>query len=574
MINDKDNEKVPTKRTSYPDELHYKCPVCKQDVHFSFTSSKHDYQDFQGMIRQYRNQYCCDNPACVLYRTYFNPAPLDVLPGKRFSLDVWKWIAKEAKIRHQKVSQIMERLRDEFGVKISESTVRSYIDEVDVFVAGKIDEKTAMLIKAQGHILLSFDGQEPDGDGPSLWMFVDVISNRVLRIVVLDSADHETLHDQVELILTQYGVTLAGMISDKQGSIVKMHDVYYPTIPHQYCHFHYLQNLWNHIEVKDSHVHKTLAKAVNHLYITTVSKKVTKTIEGVGKVPIRKTYEKIESDVRKLLKGSTKKFEKLRGHETWMKLAKYTEDIEATCKSENQDQWTVKTLLKTAANIKEALEQTAADHDDCVDLERRFQEIRSTLGSPSILRQEKINILDALHDQIWNEYSKLEGISERENLRTFLPSYSKRKSQILLEWVRLYSSYKRGLFAYYEFPVLERSNADMEAHFGQEKMVLYSRCGKNQVAPQVRVRGEYILKEIYAGKDEVIDIISTVSKDYDVSQIRAGLEALNLRVAEESDNWRSNIEGINAIKQVIEIGKQKKNEENGEDNLDSDGINT
>src|SRR5271157_1070958 len=405
MPKQSDDEVPPTSRTSYPAELDLQCPLCGEAVHFCFTSSKHDYQNFMGRFREYRNQYCCDNPSCVLYRTYFNPAPLKVLPGKRFSIDIWKWIAREAKIYRQKIPQIVARLRDEFGIKMSESTVRNYIDEIDVYVAGKIDEKTAAIIKEQGQILLSFDGQEPDETGPSLWLFVDVISNRVLRIVILEKADHETLHEQVEQILTDYQVSLAGMISDKQGSIVKMHDMYYPEIPHQYCHFHYLQNLWNHIEVKDGHVHKELAKMVKHLYITSTNKNAQKNIEGVGKVGIRDTFKDIEKVLRKLLKGSSKKFERLRGHESWLKLQKYVDDIETACKNEDQDQWTVKMMIKTSATIRDALDMTSADHEACVDLNRRFQEIRSLLGSPNLVRQEKINLLDGIHDQIWMEFS-------------------------------------------------------------------------------------------------------------------------------------------------------------------------
>ena len=510
----------------------------------------------------------------MLYRTYFNPAPLSVLPGKRFSIDVWKWIAREAKIYHQKVSQIVARLRAEFGIKISESTVRSYIDEIDVYVAGKIDEKTASIIREQGQILLSFDGQEPDESGPSLWLFVDVISNRVLRIVVLDHADHETLHAQVEQILTDYETTLAGLISDKQGSIVTMHDLYYPDIPHQYCHFHFLQNMWNHIEVKDGHIHKELARCVNHLYITSTKKETKKNIEGVGKVGVRDAFKDIEKDLRKLLKGSTKKFERLRGHETWLKLKQYADDIEAAIVNEDQDQWTVKMMASTAATIREALESTSLDHDACVDMLQRFQEIRSLLGSPTLVRQEKINILDAICDQIWIEFSASEGISSMDELRTFLPSYSRSEGQIMLEWVRLYFSYKPGLFAYYDFPVLERSNVAIERKFGEEKTIFYSVCGKIQVAPQVRARGEYILKELYAGKDEVIEIVDEVSKDYDIEQIKAGLVELEDRISDETENWRSNVEGMPAIKRVLEIGRAKKNDGKVKEGVNSDEIKT
>ncbi len=171
-------------------------------------------------------------------------------------------------------------------VKISESTIRKYINEIDAFLSNQIDKHTVQILKAQGKIILALDGQKPDNKGAALWLFVDLISNRVLKIVILESADHATLHALVEEIRTFYEVELIGLVSDKQGSIVKMRDIFYAEILHQYCHFHFLQNLWNHIAAKDGNLHKELSKAVNNLHILKVSKTRKIFFEGIGKAPI------------------------------------------------------------------------------------------------------------------------------------------------------------------------------------------------------------------------------------------------------------------------------------------------
>lgn len=101
-------------------------------------------------------------------RLYFNPAPLNVLPYKQYSLALWKFIAVEAKLYHQKPEQIVDRIKKQFHKAISVNTVRNYINEINVYVSGKIDEKTVEIIKAQGVVLISMDGQKPEKDGSSL----------------------------------------------------------------------------------------------------------------------------------------------------------------------------------------------------------------------------------------------------------------------------------------------------------------------------------------------------------------------------------------------------------------------
>ncbi|TFF87923.1 MAG: hypothetical protein EU548_09575, partial [Promethearchaeota archaeon] len=312
----------------YPKELDRKCLSCGSSVGFLYPSGGHEYTDFCGKIKEIRRFYCCMNPDCELHAKPLNPSPLNVLPFKQFSLGIFKWIAQEAKLYKQKPAQICERIQDQFGVKISESTIRNYINDIDVYLSNQIDKRTIQLLKAQGKIILALDGQNPDNKGSALWLFVDLISNRVLKIVILESADHLTLYTLVEEILTFYEGELTGLVSDKQSSIVKMRDTYYPEVPHQYCHFHFLQNLWNHIEVKDGHLHKTLTKAVNNLYILTVSKTSKIFFEGIGKASIREVFREVELALRSLVKAGTKKFERLRGVKVYERLSLYVEEME------------------------------------------------------------------------------------------------------------------------------------------------------------------------------------------------------------------------------------------------------
>jgi hypothetical protein len=490
---------------------------------------------------------------------YFNPAPLNVLPYKKYSLALWKFIAVEAKLRGQKPEQIVERIQAHFHRKISVNTVRNYINEINVYVSGKIDEKTVDIIKAQGMVLISMDGQKPEKDGSSLWLFVDVISNRVLRVAILETADHETLHGIVDSILKDFGVKLAGMISDKQGSIVKMHDMYYPEIPHQYCHFHFLQNMWGHLETKDGHMHKELAKVINHLDIASMVKTAGKIFDEVEKQKLKKLFNVIDKDLHKLIKNSSKKFDHLRGIESFDKLAAYISDIMENCTNEDASRYVVQKMMAIATIVNEALEKHRVLYNDCVELNVKFQEIRSLLGNPNLCKTDKMMLLDGVFESIWKETPKPEGIVSKDDLRSFMANITSAKEEILLEWVRLYDSYKRGLFVYYDFPVPARSNVEMEGKFGKEKSILISQCAKIQVGMQIRIRGGFILRELYAGKKEVEEILDNLEGNYDDEQVKAGLDELDRRIKNETDDWKSNAGGIDAIKNVLDFGKKDKN---------------
>ncbi len=552
---------------TYPKELGRKCISCGSPIVFLYPSGGHEYMDFQGKIKEVRKFYCCTNPDCKLHAKPLNPSPLNVLPFKQFSLGIWKWIAQEAKLYRQKPALICERIYDQFNVKISESTIRKYINEIDAFLSNQIDKRTIKILKAQGKIILALDGQKPDKNRAALWLFVDLISNRVLKIVILESADHSTIHALVEEILTFFEVELVGLVSDKQGSIVKMRDSFYSKIPHQYCHFHFLQNLWNHIEVKDGNLHKELSKAVNNLHILKVSKTSKISFEGIGKAPIREVFQEVEQSLRTLIKARTRKFEHLRGVEVYERLCRYVEEMDRVLAAEDPDRKIVKLMNKTADSLHQALKETENHYKACVELNETFQSVRKSLGKepdskkaevkePSVLKEEKLTVLDEFFEEIWEKVKGFGKIMEKSQLRTFLPQKDTPANIIKQEWVRLYYSYRRGLCAYYDFPILAKTNSPMETKFSQEKSIFISRVGREQIGSQIRIRGEHVLKQLYAGKQEIKEIIKAMGTDYDRVQIIKELNALARRTKEETKLWKNAIHETLGLKSVLAKGKK------------------
>lgn len=538
---------IPQIHTTYPEFLSSSCISCGSRVIYLYPSRKRHFHGLFGSFEEIRYKYACKNPSCALFNIPCNPSPSFALPNKHYALDVWKWIGRESKQFKQSPTQISERIREDFGISISESTIRRIMDEIDIYLSDKIDEKTRKILSAQGKIVLAMDGQKPDDGEEALWLFTDVISNRVLKIVNLRHADHSILYQIVCDILVAYDVELIGLLSDKQGSIVKMHDKFFPKVPHQYCQFHFLQNLWTYLEAKDTHLHQRLRSTVNHLPIVVRSKTVEIKVQGKGQVNFREFFKEIESDLRKLIKNRGKKFEKARGIVAYDKIARYIDDIYDVIDKQDPNHRVTKILRKTAKKLEELLKQELQNYTALNQLMEWFSEIRATLGKENLSRKERDTELAAIFKTIWNKVRNQGEFFQLQDLRTRMAKATMPMADIAQQWVRMHRSYRKGLFAYYEFPLSERTNSKMEAQFGHEKSTFMARSGKANVGRQIRVRGIYVLKQQYAGKSEIQEHLDSLPGTYDPIDVKKGLKILNEKQKQESDRWESRIGGKNAL---------------------------
>ena len=67
------------------------------------------------------------------------------------------------------------------------------------------------------------------------------------------------------------------------------------------------------------------------------------------------------------------------------------------------------------------------------------------------------------------------------------------------------------------------------------------------------------MRELYAGKEEVKKIIDEIDINYDDEQVRVGLEELDRHIKEETEDWKMNVSGTDAIKNVLNFGRKDKN---------------
>jgi len=455
----------------------------------------------------------------------FNPSPRFDYSGRYFGADVFRFVSKELLLYNSKSSQIIKRLKYEHQLEISIDTVRRMYEDALQLKSLKIDEKTKEIVQKQGFILLGLDGQDPGGDAPSIWCFMDLVSNRVLATRKFDSLDYEKLHETIEEIEQLYGVKIIGWVSDKQNVITKCHDEYYPDIPHQYCQFHFLRNMWRHLTALDSNMYLPLKKAINGLYIHSASKSAKVYFENVGKASVRDAFENTDKDLQTMLKVKNKTLKELRGTWLYETLEKYANDMEAVCDTLDPTFRFTKIMKSTILSLKEALAEVEQYFKDSKLLFKHFQEIRMVFGDESLSQEEKIEQLSNIYDELFVIARERDSTIRLEECRAFLPSKKKLTVEILGEWCRLWNSYLPGLFEYFNFPKAVKTNLDLEKAFSVEKQAIYSRVAKANVWRMVATRGEDYLRIKHCELDELAsDIVSQYSEEV-MRQLRAELDS-------------------------------------------------
>jgi hypothetical protein len=288
-----------------------------------------------------------------------------------------------------------------------------------------------------------------------------------------------------------------------------------------------------------------------------VSQSSTLNIPEVGKVKKREYFADLESDLRKLVKPRNKRFKKLRGIESWNNISKYAQTMKEVFEPRDPNHRVTKILEKVFIKLSEGLEATDSVYNDCCALFDTFKDIRLCLKNPKFNKRKMEGEIKKRFDAVWKSVKKKDKTASMADLKSITPTNKAKMIDIEKEWVRSYKSYRRGLFSYFDFPIPEKTNSRMEQHFGQEKIRLYKNCGKKNVGPQVRVRGEYIIKQQYAGENEVSDILQSLADGYDSEEVKTGLIALNERRSIESDSWQTKLLGKQAL---MNLYKEKKDD--------------
>ena len=496
---------IPEKITQkYPIELKGKCPLCNWDVEFLYNSApKLIYQLLKPIEIRY-DLYSCTNSDCLLHNQAFNPSLRLDYSQRSYGKDVLECIGEYSIQEGMKPKDILTILRREYDLPISLSTVARMCNDILVLTTHHIDQNTYKIIGQQDYILVAFDGQEPDGDHLPLWNFTDLISGRVLMTKYFERVDYHVLHEAIEEIIANYRKPIIGFVSDKQGPIRKCLETFYPEIPHQYCTFHFSNNLWNHLEKYANTIQNHLLKTVKGLYIHQVSTDIKiKVPHEPEPVSLKQLCAPLDKEIQKLVKNQNLKFEELRGITSFDKIKHYIEEFRHYIAQIPVDDRFSKIMGKTLTDLESGCSQVEQRYKHAKEGLTWFKFIHTILWKENLKKDIRIRELDKIFTAIKQRTLEINSNFEQQEAKSFLPSSKTPFWKILGEWNRLWRSYKPKLFEYYEFPQEIRSNVQMEQKFSCEVQRFRSQSGKKHVGQMIESRGAYILRLEYCREEEI-----------------------------------------------------------------------
>jgi hypothetical protein len=251
-----------TTRTLQPLGRH--CPLCGETMWAAY----HNYrtlttlEEVMHLTLQIRR---CLNRTCPQFRRPYRPETEGrlALPKHEFGLDVIAWVGTLRYAQHRSLPDIHQHLRHR-GVAVAPRTVTNLLDRYDELLALSLTDTNRLqrITQARGQVILALDGLQLDVGHEVLWVFRDCLSGEILLARSLLSATQNDLAALLTEVQQAIQVPIAGVISDGQLSIRRAVARALPEVPHQLCHFHYLQEAAKPIYEADRHAKKELKKRV------------------------------------------------------------------------------------------------------------------------------------------------------------------------------------------------------------------------------------------------------------------------------------------------------------------------
>ena len=167
-----------------------------------------------------------------------------MLPKKMYAMDVVLLIGYLIQQENKTEQEVVNYLLEEHGITITQPSVNKY-KRVALALGEALIVGNAKRIK-DGLDKLPFRVYSVDGlssnRSRTLFVIRDLISGTVLGSALLDKHDAEAIRDFLEAVFLQFGVP-DYMVGDGERGLMAAMRRYYPDIPYQYCHRHFLNNM-------------------------------------------------------------------------------------------------------------------------------------------------------------------------------------------------------------------------------------------------------------------------------------------------------------------------------------------
>ncbi len=246
------------------------CPTCQTRLRRYATLSQRTVITLDGPVRLTHRGYRCPNPECATRMRSYRSATADALalPGFTFGLDIVILVGHLRLAQHQTLDEVHQTLLSRlapFAVTISRREVLYLFDAYSSLLrAGAAvtkDVKFREQVEANGGLILSIDGIQPDIGNATIYLVRDVLTGRVLVAENVTESSTAVIKSLLAPVVT-LGLPVIGAISDAQDSLGKAIAELWPDIPHQTCQFHYLREAAGPIYELDRSTRKAMRKDI------------------------------------------------------------------------------------------------------------------------------------------------------------------------------------------------------------------------------------------------------------------------------------------------------------------------
>lgn len=190
--------------------------------------------------------YRCPNASCPGPRPVHRSAEAESLSLRNHSygMDVVAQVGYLRLYEHNTRKEIHEALRER-NVPISEREVQNLYEAYSFLLscsaAERVTERRSQML-ANGGIIVSLDGVQPEKGNETLWVVREVLTGTTLAAKNLATSDTASLKDLLQPI-AELGLPILGVVSDAQKAIRLAVEALFPGVPHQLCHFHFLKDI-------------------------------------------------------------------------------------------------------------------------------------------------------------------------------------------------------------------------------------------------------------------------------------------------------------------------------------------
>lgn len=228
------------------------CPSCATRLKRYATLSHRIVITLKGALEVIHCGYRCPNLDCPTAARRYRSAGADALalPGFTFGLDIVIHVGHLRLSKHLTLDEVHQALQQDLSkqnVTISRREIMYLFEAYCSLLRaaqqpGEDAEFQAWRAKVQanGGLILSIDGIQPDKGNETLYLVRDVLTGRVLVAENVVSSETEMMK-QVLSPVVKLDLPVLGVISDAQHSERLAVAQLWPQIPHQTCQFHYLR---------------------------------------------------------------------------------------------------------------------------------------------------------------------------------------------------------------------------------------------------------------------------------------------------------------------------------------------